>query len=458
MCSSRRSITAHFVAAQAGMTGAEKALLVCFGLALVGLVGGLISRGSDRAASDAKGTLMAGMSKSGGGLDVIKPLQSAGDVAAPKGGGGEKGFSFVSADAPQPRPQPTPQPPVQLPPTEYSLQTNRSGGTVTDVSIQRLGVLPTNDATLAVLRVELGNDGINPATFHGIVPVWSRAQGGSASIDPRGNVTISANGRHITLFANGGARIYNPGNNSNQQIDSQGRLYNYAFFGRNGTTTFLRSGYEFSYDAGGQPNRVVANLGPHAGTWTRGNDGQWTNQAGRRWAGADGPGTWAQILGNRTRLSGIATAANDAIDTELNRVRQLWEVHFPPNETLGLTSLRTTVGLGFSGNIGTTQRLSGEITGIRTEMTALRELERRITASEDPTEIARLSRDFSRRALTLRDRIDRFRTDSARVLGQAARAGRAWAIAKDFYGVGTAGGPVTGLWNLGKLIKDVVGE
>jgi hypothetical protein len=167
---------------------------------------------------------------------------------------------------------------------------------------------------------------------------------------------------------------------------------------------------------------------------------------------------YAQILTNRARLIGITGAANNAIDAEFDRVRALWRAQFPADDTLGLRSLRTVVGIGFSGNAGTIQRLNTELTGIRAEMTALRDLERQLIATQDPAEIARLSRSFSTRAIGLRDRLDTFRTDSARMLGQAAMAGRAWAIGQDLYGLGTAGGPVKGLWNLGKLIKDVVGE
>ena len=56
----RRSVSSFFRATmhdQRGFTGAEKALLVCFGLAVVSGVGFLISEGGQKAAGDAKTTL-----------------------------------------------------------------------------------------------------------------------------------------------------------------------------------------------------------------------------------------------------------------------------------------------------------------------------------------------------------------------------------------------------------------
>ena len=47
----------NFVRDEAGFEGAEKALLICVGLAIVLLVGGLIKDGANKAGSDAKNAL-----------------------------------------------------------------------------------------------------------------------------------------------------------------------------------------------------------------------------------------------------------------------------------------------------------------------------------------------------------------------------------------------------------------
>ena len=46
-----------FLKDEAGFEGAEKALLICVGLAVVLLVGGLIRQGADKAGNDAKKAL-----------------------------------------------------------------------------------------------------------------------------------------------------------------------------------------------------------------------------------------------------------------------------------------------------------------------------------------------------------------------------------------------------------------
>ena len=47
----------NFIKDEAGFEGAEKALLICVGLAVVLLVGGLIRQGADKAGNDAKKAL-----------------------------------------------------------------------------------------------------------------------------------------------------------------------------------------------------------------------------------------------------------------------------------------------------------------------------------------------------------------------------------------------------------------
>ena len=47
----------NFLSDEAGFEGAEKALLICVGLAIVLLVGGLIKEGANKASTDAKSAL-----------------------------------------------------------------------------------------------------------------------------------------------------------------------------------------------------------------------------------------------------------------------------------------------------------------------------------------------------------------------------------------------------------------
>lgn len=75
-----RATGARFLRQQGGFTGAEKALLLTFALAIVALVGYLTQSGSDRAGGDARRTLSAGTGALGGG---------AGNMAGLTGGNGE---------------------------------------------------------------------------------------------------------------------------------------------------------------------------------------------------------------------------------------------------------------------------------------------------------------------------------------------------------------------------------
>lgn len=67
----------RFVRAQGAFTGAEKALLICMGLAVVLLVGNLVRGGSDQAAKDSQQALRDNPLSGGG--------RSVGDVGAPMG-------------------------------------------------------------------------------------------------------------------------------------------------------------------------------------------------------------------------------------------------------------------------------------------------------------------------------------------------------------------------------------
>src|SRR5437899_2540476 len=79
-----RKAMASLAAAQGGFTGAEKALMICFGLAVVAIGGSLVMRGSGSAATDARRAL-ADRSGGGGKIDgVVQPMQSAGKVAEAK--------------------------------------------------------------------------------------------------------------------------------------------------------------------------------------------------------------------------------------------------------------------------------------------------------------------------------------------------------------------------------------
>src|SRR6185295_2448635 len=79
----RVSPRAGFAREERGFTGAEKALLICFALAIIMLIAYLISGGSKSAASDAKRTLI----DQGGSLaqlgQAVNPIQAAGPGGTP---------------------------------------------------------------------------------------------------------------------------------------------------------------------------------------------------------------------------------------------------------------------------------------------------------------------------------------------------------------------------------------
>ncbi len=86
-----------FRAAQHGFTGAEKALLICFSLAIIILVGALISGGGQRAGSDAERTLAQGTAALGSATHLGQMMSPSG---LPRAGG------IDALAAAQPRPAP----------------------------------------------------------------------------------------------------------------------------------------------------------------------------------------------------------------------------------------------------------------------------------------------------------------------------------------------------------------
>jgi hypothetical protein len=76
-----------FLREQHGFTGAEKALLVCFGLAIIGVVGALLGGGSKQAGDDARRTLSAGLAASGPMGTLMSPsaLPQAGETKGAPG-------------------------------------------------------------------------------------------------------------------------------------------------------------------------------------------------------------------------------------------------------------------------------------------------------------------------------------------------------------------------------------
>lgn len=88
--SAPRARRPSFLREQDGFTGAEKALLVCFGLAIIGVVGALLGAGGKQAGDDAKRTLSAGrgaLAASGPMGTLMSPsaLPQAGEIKAPTG-------------------------------------------------------------------------------------------------------------------------------------------------------------------------------------------------------------------------------------------------------------------------------------------------------------------------------------------------------------------------------------
>lgn len=103
-----------------GFTGAEKALLICFALALIVLVGVLLQSGSRQAAGDARNALgtRAGGTQLG---KVVAPLQSAGAIQEPVTIGKPASLARFSADfagtsspPPPPRRYVGPDPPASI--------------------------------------------------------------------------------------------------------------------------------------------------------------------------------------------------------------------------------------------------------------------------------------------------------------------------------------------------------
>lgn len=460
-----------------GFTGAEKALLICFGLAIVAATGALVTRGSDKAAGDARRTLMEG--GAGGGALGAVPISRAGAVASAAAVTQKSqslvGFSsdFKGAAGPAgPAPPPPPPAPAPAEPRRpnllqatYEPLVGRRGGQVTEVSIMRVGLLPRQDPVLAALRDGLGNADIAPDSVHGIVPVWRAGPGGSATVDADGNVYIRQGDAAVVIFKNGATQIVNHADNTNQSRDAQGRLRSFAFNQRSGTTISLARGFEFTYGADGKLQSAQVIGGPQAGTFTRQPDGSFRNErTGQVLSGANSPEAWPGVLGGRARLNGILDAASGGLRTEWARLQRMWSEALPQGGSgimsqisSTMTSLRTVVGMGFSGEGGNVQRMSQQIQGIRTEMDSVEQLRRQIVASQDPSEIARLSQDYVRRADALKDRLDRFRAESERVLTRADRYGRAWEVARDAYGLWNAGGKVTATWNLQNLVRHSIG-
>jgi hypothetical protein len=72
-----------FVRNDRGFTGAERALMLCFGLAIVMLVGALVRRGSEKSADDARKVLMAGWGSASGGMQTPAISQPPGAIDNP---------------------------------------------------------------------------------------------------------------------------------------------------------------------------------------------------------------------------------------------------------------------------------------------------------------------------------------------------------------------------------------
>src|SRR5581483_5021529 len=91
----------RFYRSEHGFTGAEKALVICFGLGIALLVGGLVRSGSQKAASDAQRTLVTqggevGKFQMGGEIPHaggVGPGAGAGPGAGPGAGEGGEGFT-----------------------------------------------------------------------------------------------------------------------------------------------------------------------------------------------------------------------------------------------------------------------------------------------------------------------------------------------------------------------------
>lgn len=104
----RKAGAPRFVLDDRGFTGAEKALLLCFLLAIAVTAGALIRRGGERAASDARATLVAG----------------AGAV----GPGGQLGTILAAGELPRAAPGAPASPPPEAPPPVPAQKREDDGG------------------------------------------------------------------------------------------------------------------------------------------------------------------------------------------------------------------------------------------------------------------------------------------------------------------------------------------
>lgn len=447
---------AAFVSERAGFTGAEKALVACTALAVILGVGTLVSRGGQRAGGDARQTLMD-ESGGAGGNAAVGEIAYVSAMAPPEAAGNEPPKAAAAAPAPAAAQRPARDEGVTYEPRAY----NRNGR-VEAVVLVRLGVLPKNDPVLAALRDELGASTIRPDQPEPVTTLWEQSRGGSATTDGRGNVVITQGDRRVVVFRDGAIQVVEPHNHSLR--DADGRLRSFSFTETQGRNEVLRQSYHFGYGPDGQLRSVEQVLGDKAGKWVKGDDGLWRNERTREvYRGADGPETWAAALGGRTRLLGVMGAANGALDGEWKRLQRMWSDAFPQGRggfsevTSTMTALRNVVGMGYSGEGGNVIQMSGQIKTLRAEMDALDRLRAQVQSSTDPAEIRRLSNDYVRRAEDTRVKLEAFRVQSERVLRNADRYGRAWEIGKDIYGLGTAGGPIGGGWNLQNLVRHSLG-
>ncbi len=111
----------RFLHEEHGMSGAEKALIIAFGLGITLLVGAMIQGGSDRAAGDARTTLSSAMSGKSSLGQVMQPgkFARASDVQQKTGAVAKSSAVAKSGDMPAPRPAPAPAP-AQARPRPYT--------------------------------------------------------------------------------------------------------------------------------------------------------------------------------------------------------------------------------------------------------------------------------------------------------------------------------------------------
>ncbi len=155
-----RHRTVSFVVQQGGFAGAEKALILCFGLAILALVAFLLSGGTGKAGRDAERTLAAG-SGSIGGASQLGQVMGTQPLLRPSDPGGPRD------DVPAPRPAPAPvAAPVQVP-VAIAVPRVVNVGRIADTVARNQAINQSYNALDTAMTAYLGGPNVSNWTTYG---------------------------------------------------------------------------------------------------------------------------------------------------------------------------------------------------------------------------------------------------------------------------------------------------